>query len=257
MSISLRVINCLICFLLIAPIFIVLIISFNGDPYLVFPPKVISTYWYEKFFQDTRWKASLINSLVIAFYASVLAVTVGFLAAYSLVRGRFKRKKLLLSFVLIPLIIPNIITAIALYYVSAPLNLIGSKPWIGVAHSVIAIPVVVLILLSVLQSIDVNIERAAYSLGASRFRTFIKVIFPMAAPGIFSAALFSFLISFDELIIALFLSGISAETLQVRIWNSLILDAEPIIGSVSGFLIIVTVLLLSLDAYFRNKRQKT
>jgi len=246
----------LLCLVLIAPIAIIVVLSFSGDSILQFPPHSFSLRWYTDFFTDTRWRRALYSSLVIGLGACLIATSVGFLAAYALVRGQFRAKKLMLSFVLLPLIIPHVITAIALYFLSARLGLVGVKPWISVAHAVIGLPIVVLILVSALQNVDENVERAAYSLGASRGTTFVRVVIPLALPGVVSAALFSFLTSFDELVIAMFLSGLSAETLQVRIWNSLQMDAEPIIAAVSALLIGVTVALLGVDAILRHVRAR-
>ncbi len=246
----------LLCAVLIAPIVIIIILSFSGDAILQFPPRSFSLRWYTDFFVDARWRRALYSSLSIGLGACLIATTVGFLAAYALVRGKFKAKKLMLAFVLLPLIVPHVITAIALYFLSARLGLVGVKPWISAAHAVIGLPIVVMILISALQSVDENVERAAYSLGASRATTFLRVVIPLALPGVVSAALFSFLTSFDELVIAMFLSGLSAETLQVRIWSSLQMDAEPIIASVSALLIGVTVLLLAGDAVSRHIRAR-
>jgi ABC-type spermidine/putrescine transport system permease subunit II len=253
---GLNVFTILLCAVLIAPIAIIAILSFSGDTILQFPPRSFSLRWYVDFFTDTRWRKALYSSLTIGLGACLIATFAGFLAAYALVRGGFKAKKLMLSFVLLPLIIPHVITAIALYFLSVRLGLVGVKAWVSVTHAVIGLPIVVLILISALQGVDENVERAAYSLGASRGLTFLRVVIPLALPGVVSAALFSFLTSFDELIIAMFLSGLSAETLQVRIWNSLQMDAEPIIAAVSALFIAVTVALLSADAFLRHIRAR-
>ena len=130
----------------------------------------------------------------------------------------------------------------------------GNVFWIGLCHATVALPIVLLILLSSLQGVDVNLERAALSLGSSRFGVFTKVVIPLAFPGILSSALFAFLASFDELIISLFLAGVRSETLPVRIWNSLHLQVEPVIAAVSAFLIAVTGVVLLLDAFMRQVR---
>lgn len=254
--IFINVLTTVLCAILIAPIAIIIVLSFSADAILQFPPKSFSMRWYSVFFGDSRWLNALLCSVAIGFGACLIATVVGFLAAYALVRGTFRAKKFMLSLVLLPLIIPQVITAIALYFISAKLGLVGSKIWISLAHAVIGLPIVVLILISALQSVDENVERAAYSLGASRSVTFIRVVIPLALPSVISAALFSFLTSFDELVIAMFLSGLSAETLQVRIWNSLQMDAEPIIASVSALLIGVTVVLLAVDACLRHIRAR-
>jgi putative spermidine/putrescine transport system permease protein len=241
--------------LLMAPIVIVVVLAFGDQGVVKFPPDSYSLRWFKAFFNDSRWQKALYSSVLVATLSCLMATTLGFMAAYALVRGRFGYKKLMLSFVLMPMIVPHVITAIAMYFVSAPLKMVGNPVWIALCHSVVSLPIVLLILLSTLQGVDVNLERAALSLGCGRVRVFTHVVIPLAWPGIVSAALFAFLASFDELVISLFLAGVRAETLPVRIWNSLHLQVEPIIAAVSAFLIGVTALTLLLDAGIRRSRQ--
>jgi putative spermidine/putrescine transport system permease protein len=244
------------CLVLMLPIVILVIVAFGDQSYMRFPPEAFSLRWFEAFFGDPRWRQALVSSLVIASIACVIATVTGFCAAYAFVRSDMKAKKLLLSFMLLPVIIPQVITAIAMYFVSAPFRLVGNVFWIGVCHAVIALPIVLLILLSAMQGVDLNYERAALSLGCSRLRMFTRVVIPLALPGILSAALFAFLASFDELIISLFLAGVRSETLPVRIWNSLHLQVEPVIAAVSAFLIGVTGMVLLIDAAVRQLRAR-
>jgi putative spermidine/putrescine transport system permease protein len=245
------------CLVLMLPILIVIVLSFGDHNFIRFPPQAFSLRWFEAFFGDPRWQKALWSSLAIASIACVISTVLGFLAAYAFVRASLPFKKLLLSFMLMPIIIPHVITAAAMYFLSAPLKLVGNVYWIGVCHSVVALPIVLLILLSSLQGVDVNLERAALSLGCSRVRVFTHVVIPLALPGIISAALFAFLASFDELIISLFLAGVRSETLPVRIWNSLHLQVEPVIAAVSAFLIGVTGLILLLDFAIRHARGRS
>jgi putative spermidine/putrescine transport system permease protein len=244
------------CLVLMLPIAIVVILAFGDQSYMRFPPSAFSTRWFAAFFGDSRWQHALVSTLVIASIACVIATATGFCAAYAFVRGELRAKKLLLSLMLLPVIIPQVITAIAMYFVSAPFRLVGNVVWIGLCHAVIALPIVLLIMLSALQGVDLNLERAALSLGCSRFRMFTRVVIPLALPGILSGALFAFLASFDELLISLFLAGVRSETLPVRIWNSLHLQVEPIIAAVSAFLIGVTGVVLLLDAAVRQLRAR-
>jgi putative spermidine/putrescine transport system permease protein len=244
----------LACLVLLAPIVIVCVLSFSGEGYLRFPPSSFSLKWFDIFFGDTRWRQSLASSTLIALVACVIATTIGFLAAYALVRGEMRAKKLILSLMLAPIIVPTVITAIAMYFLTARMGLVGNMLWIGFCHAVVALPIVLLILLAALQGVDVNLERAALSLGASRSRVFFKVVVPIALPGVMSAALFAFLASFDELVISLFLAGARAQTLPVRIWNSLHLEIEPVVAAAATFLIAVTGLVLLLDGGFRRLR---
>ena len=159
------------------------------------------------FFGDLQWHRALLSSLVIGAIACVTSTTIGFFAAYAFLRTEFRGKKLLLSLMLTPVIVPSIITAIAMYYFAGKLGLIGNFLWLGLCHAAIAMLVVLLILLSALHAVDPNLERAALGLGAGRVRVFCRVVLPIMLPGVLSAALFAFLASFDELLISLFLAG--------------------------------------------------
>jgi ABC-type spermidine/putrescine transport system permease subunit II len=242
------------CLWLLAPIVIIVILAFSGEGYLHFPPSSLSLRWFARFFGDVQWQRALLSSLIIGVIACLVATTIGFFAAYAFLRAEFRGKKLLLSLMLTPIIVPSIITAIAMYYLAGRLALIGNLLWLGLCHAVIAMPIVVLMLLAALHAVDPNLERAALGLGGSRLRVFCRIVLPIALPGILSAALFAFLASFDELLIALFLAGVRAQTLPVRIWNSLNLQIEPTIAAVSAFLIGVTTLILVADGILRHRR---
>lgn len=244
----------LACLTLIAPIVIVCVVAFGGEGYVRFPPTDYSLKWFEAFFGDSRWRQSLMSSFVIGLIACAIASCIGFLSAYALIRSEFRAKKLVLSLMLMPIIVPTVITAIAMYFLTARFGLIGNALWLGFCHAIVALPIVVLILLSSLQGVDVNLERAALGLGASRTRVFFTIVVPLAMPGVLSGALFAFLASFDELIISLFLSGARAQTLPVRIWNSLHLEIEPVIAAAAAFLIAVTGSVLLLDGALRRLR---
>jgi len=253
-AVLLQALVVLLCVGLLAPILVVVIASFSGDAYVRFPPESLSLRWYERFLGDARWRNALLNSLLIGAMTCAMATLLGFLAAYALVRGRFAGKGALTAFLLAPLIVPHIVTAVAVYFLSARFGLIGVKPWIALTHSVVALPVVLVILQSALQSVDPSLERAAMVFGCDRWGVFRRVVLPLALPGVVAGALFSFLTSFDELMISLFLVGIRSETLPVRIWNSLLLEVEPTIAAVSSLLIGVTVLALLADWAVRRRR---
>ncbi|GAA2855274.1 ABC-type spermidine/putrescine transport system permease subunit II [Aminobacter niigataensis] len=244
----------LLCGGMLAPIAVVVVASFSGGGYLKFPPESLSLQWYFRFLGDARWLASLWNSFVIALMACVFSTAVGFLAAYAIARGAFAFRNAVVALLLMPLIVPHIVTAVAMYFLSARFGLVGFKPWIALAHSVVALPVVLIILQSTLKTIDPNLERAAMISGCSRAGVLRHVVLPLAMPGLISALLFSFLTSFDELLISLFLAGIRAETLPVRIWNSLLLEVEPTIAAVSSLLIAMTIVALVIEWTIRKMR---
>lgn len=250
----LRALVVLLCFGLLAPIVIVAIASFSGDGYLKFPPETFSIRWYARFLGDPRWRQAIANSFMIGIMASVLATLLGFLAAYAMVRASFPFKRVVAALLLTPVIVPHVITAVAIYFLSARLGLVSVRPWIAVAHSLVALPVVLVILQSALRTVDPALERAAMVFGCTRWGVFRRVVLPLALPGVVSAALFAFLTSFDELVISIFLAGFRSETLPVRIWNSLLLEVEPTIAAVSTLLIAVTTLALGIDALLRRRR---
>lgn len=242
------------CFMLMMPIVVVIVVSFSGDDYLTFPPGSLSWRWFALFFGDPSWQRALLVSLGAGIASAVLATAVGFVTAYAFLRSEVRSKKMLLSLVLSPIIVPHIITAIAMYYMAISINAVGSFVLLALCHSVMSLPVVVLILLSSLQSVDPSVEKAAIGMGCSRLQLFLRVVMPIAWPGVVSAGLFAFLTSFDELLIALFLGGSEFRTLPVRIWQSLEMELEPTIAAVSAFLIAVTAIILLLDLVLRSRR---
>src|SRR6267378_4333398 len=175
----------------------------------------------------------------------------------ALVRVRFRGKGVIYAVLLSPMIVPTIITAIGLYFFFVRLKATGSILAMALGHTVLALPVVVIIIAATLQGFDVRFEQAALSLGASRVTALRRVTLPLILPGVLSAALFAFLTSFDELLIPLFLSGVEVQTLTVRVWNSLVLEVDPTIAAVSSFLIGVTTVVLGVSALLRGRREAT
>ena len=249
---ALVLVAAVVLLLLIAPIVIVAIVSFSSAEYLTFPPPGFSLRWYERFFTLPGWRRALWVSVQVASITMVLATGLGLMASLALVRGRFRGKGLVYGFVLAPMIVPTIITAVALYFFFVRVVGTGSILAMAIGHTVLALPIVVMVIASTLQGFDSRLEMAAFSLGASRLTTFRRITVPIIAPAVFSAALFAFLTSFDELLIPLFLAGVQAETLSVRIWNSLLLEVDPMIAAVSTLFVVVTMIVLGLSALLRR-----
>jgi len=254
-SVALRVMAFAVLFLLIAPVVIVAIVSFGDSTYLRFPPEKLSLRWYERFFDDPKWMASIWVSVRVALIASVVATLLAIPASFSLVRGRFRMKAGVYAFVLSPLIVPVIITAIALYFFFVRIGGSGSILAMGLGHAVLALPMVVIIITATLQGFDERLEQAALSLGAGRLYAIRHVTLPLVAPGIFAASLFAFLISLDELLVPLFLSGIQLQTLSVKIWESIQYELSPVIAAVSTVLIGFTLLALIGITLLRQRRK--
>src|SRR5215468_4180245 len=238
---------------LIAPVIIILIVSFSGADYLSFPPPYLSLRWYQRFLGTPSWRQAIGVSTQVALLTMLFATALGLAAAIALVRGRFRGKGVVYAVLLSPMIVPTIITAIGLYFFFVKLKATGSILAMAVGHTVLALPVVVIIITATLPGFDLRLELAALSLGASRVTALRRVPLPLIAPGVVSAALFAFLTSFDELLIPLFLAGVEVQTLTVRVWNSLLLEVDPTIAAVSSFLIAVTCAVLGASALLRRR----
>jgi len=239
---------------LIAPIVIILIVSFSAADYLSFPPPALSLRWYARFVGVPGWRRAIWVSVQVASLTMLFATTLGLPAALALVRGRFPGKGAVYAFLLSPAIVPTIITAMGLYFFFARLKATGSLLAMALGHTVLALPVVIIIVAATLQGFDLRLEQAALSLGASRVTALRRITLPLVAPGVLSAALFAFLTSFDELLIPLFLSGVEIQTLTVRIWNSLQLEVDPTIAAVSSFLVGFTAAVLGASAALRRRQ---
>jgi putative spermidine/putrescine transport system permease protein len=253
--IVLTTVSALVLAFLVAPVVIIVVISFSNSELLTFPPPAYSLRWYSKLFSDPGWRHSFAISLKVAFLTVALSALIGLPASFALVRGKFKGKDFVYAILLSPMIVPTIITAIALYFFFARMNATGSVVAMALGHTVLALPTVVIIMGATLQGFDQRLEQAAFNLGASRLYALRRITLPLIAAGVLSAMLFAFLTSFDDLLIPLFLSGMLNETLSVKMWNGLRYSADPLIAAVSSFLIWVTaVVLISTSLLKRRKR---
>lgn len=226
------------------PILIVVPMSFSSAEALTFPPPGLSLRWYESFFGDARWLQAARTSVIVALASSTLAAVLGSAAAYGLVRGNWLGRKAVEANFLLPLIVPQVITALALYIYFARLGILGTLPGLIMGHTVLGLPYVVLIMSVAIRSFDVRIEQVALSLGSSWQRMFVTVVLPNLAPSLAAAWLFAFVISFDEVIITFFLAGAN-ETIPKRMFNELMLQVNPTITAIATLLIAVSIITIS------------
>jgi putative spermidine/putrescine transport system permease protein len=244
---------------LVLPVLVVVPMSFSSSRYLQFPPPGLSLRWYVNYLGDPEWTGATARSLVVAALVTAICTVVGTAAALGLVRGTFRGKQLVNGLIVSPMVVPVIIVAIALYFFFAPFKawgvpLIGTVPGLVIAHSLIALPLVVINVSATLRGFDRHLEMASQNLGASPLVTFRRVTFPLIRPGIVSGALFAFITSFDELVIAIFISGSTARTLPVKMWEGIRLEIDPTIAAVSSLLIGLSVTLLLALALLRQDR---
>jgi len=238
------------------PILIVVPLSFSSALYLTFPPPGLSIQWYENFFDRSDWLGSAWLSIWVGATVMVLSTCLGTLAAIGLVRGQFTGKKLINGFILSPLIAPVIIVAIGIYFFYARLGLVGNPLALVLAHTGLAVPFVVINVSATLQGFDDRLECAALSLGATPWRTFWQITLPIIRPGVMAGAVFAFISSFDELIVALFVSGSTAVTLPRKMWQSIRFEIDPTIAAVSTLLIAFTTALLLTSEFLRRRSER-
>ena len=222
---------------LIAPILIVVPMSFSTAISFQFPPPAYWLGYYRKFFTSEEWLEAALNSLVIAVGATLFTMALVIPAAFGYVRHRFRGKSLVNLLIMSPLIVPHVVSALAYYGFLGKARLTGTHLGVIVAHGVLAVPVAFFVISATLKGFDRNLERAAMSAGAGPFRTFFHVTLPVLRPGMLVAALFAFLSSFNEAVVALFIGGRGAATLPKKMYESIRLESDPVIAVVSTLLV--------------------
>jgi putative spermidine/putrescine transport system permease protein len=238
---------------LVAPVAIVGIMSFSSSRFLAFPPPGWSSEWYRKFFTDPVWLEATANSFRLGVAVALIATPLGTLAAYGLARKRLPARRGFAALLSSPMVVPVIVAAISLYGFYVALGLTGGFAGILAAHVVLAVPFVTISVVASLRRFDPVIERAAASLGASPLRAFITVVLPNIVPGVVSGAVFAFITSFDELVIAMFVGG-RTMTLPRKIWEDLVVLIEPTQAAASMVLVAVSIVTLAVWAVAQRAR---
>jgi putative spermidine/putrescine transport system permease protein len=239
----------LIYFFLMLPLLVVFPISLSSAPYMQFPPPGLSWQWYERYLDDPQWIDATWRSLYVGGATAVLALVLGVPLAFALVRSRFPGRALLDRLALAPLIVPTIILSVATYGLFAKLKLVGTWYGLVVAHTVLALPFVVLVLAAGLRDFDRALEQAAAGLGASRWQTLRRITLPLLRPSLVSAGLLAFISSFDEVVVALFLAGANM-TLPKKMFDNIMMEIDPTIAAVSVIQILLVSLVLILIGRF-------
>ncbi|NGO46139.1 ABC transporter permease [Streptomyces ureilyticus] len=242
----------MILLFLALPIVVILVTSFSDNAFAAFPPDTWTLNWYKALFADgSKWPAALSLSALVAALSTVFSLIIGVTAATALVRSELPLRSAVFALVLGPLVIPQIVTALGLFLLFEPAAMLGSPIAIALGHTVLAAPIAVLILIATLRGIDERLEDAAASMGAGRLTIARRITFPLAAPGMIAAAIFSFITSFDEFYISQFLSSVDTVTLPVQVYNSLTFEIDPSVTAISAILIAFAILALGLVALVR------
>ncbi len=226
----------LVAVFLIAPIVIIVPMSFSTAISFEFPPPGYGIGYYRKFLADPDWLEPLLNSFVAAAGTTVLSMALVVPAAFCFVRRRFFGRGVVNLLIMLPLVVPQVVAAPGYYGYLSAIRLVGTPLGVVIAHTALAVPVVFLVVTASLKGLDPNLERAAMSSGAGPWRTFWHVTMPVLSPGLMVAALFAFLTSFNEAVIAIFIAGRDGATLPKKMFESIRLESDPVIAVVSTLL---------------------
>jgi mannopine transport system permease protein len=237
---------------LLLPTVLIVPMSFGPDQYLRFPPAGFTLHWYAVYFSDADWLDATLFSVKIAILTALAATVVGTLVAMALVRGRLPLKPAFELLVVGPVIVPNIALAIAMFLVFDRLHLVGTTFGFVAAHTALAMPFVVFTILASLYRFDADLERAALSCGANPLQAFAMVTLPQITPGIVSAALFAFIISFDEPVISFFISDLDHRSLPRKMFEDIDYNISPTLAAVATMLTGLTLLALVLAHFLKR-----
>ncbi len=241
---------------LVVPVLIIVPLSFNAGSFLSYPLNGFSLRWYQAFFHSREWLGALGNSLLIAPLATLLATVLGVLASVGLVRGEFRGKSLVLAIIISPMIAPVVIVAVGMFFFFARINLLNSYLGLVLAHAMLGVPFVVITVTAVLKNYDINLTRAAASLGAPPWQAFRRVTLPLIAPGVFSGALFAFAASFDEVVVTLFLASPSQRTLPIQMFAGIRENLDPTIAAAASLMVGAALILLLVMEMLRRRSSR-
>lgn len=231
---------------LLAPLFPVLIMSFSNDPYLSFPPTTWGVRWYEALPSNQLFLNGLRVSIIVSTSATVLALIIGTSAAYSIARLRLPGRDFLLALFTAPLVVPSIVLGLGLLLVLVQVRMNGTLVALIAVHTLLVSPFVIRIVLTGLSTIPPDVETAASSLGATPFKVFRRITLPLLRPAMIAAAGLSFLISFDEVAVTLFVSGPNQATLPIQVFRYTADHSDPQVAALSVFLIAISVTIMFL-----------
>lgn len=240
-------------FYLLAPTLVIVPMSFTEARILSFPPEGFSLQWYERMLTDRQWSTGMVNSFQVAVLVTILATILGTLAALALTRGRFPGRSAINAVLLTPLIVPVVIIAIGMFALFVQWRISGSIVGLVVAHTALALPFVVVNVAAILRTMDRNLELAAANLGADPRRTFVRITLPIILPGVLAGAIFAFITSWDEVVIAIFMTSARFRTLPVEMWEQVRQVVDPTVAAVATTLLLITTILLMLLLVVRRQ----
>ncbi|WP_407114667.1 ABC transporter permease [Bradyrhizobium sp. LMG 9283] len=251
-----RLICAAVLLFLIAPILVIIPLSFNSVPFFTYPMAGLSLRWYEEFFLTIRWQGALHNSIFVALSVTMLSTVLGTLAALGLSRPNFPFRAAVMSLLISPMIVPVVITAVAVYFFYADVGLLNTYTGLILAHTMLATPFVVITVIATLTGFDHSLTRAAAGLGARPITVFFKVTLPLIIPGMISGSLFAFLTSFDEVVVALFVASAEQRTLPKVMFSGIREEISPTITAAATVLTLFSVAMLTTVELLRRRSER-
>lgn len=260
---SFRFICGLIFFFLIAPIVIIVPLSFNAVPFFTFTPEMLSfdpagysLKWYEDFFTNASWQGAVKNSVIIAFFSTILATVLGTVAALGLSRPHMPYKTAIMALLISPMVVPLIISAAGMYFFYTKVGLASTHLGVILAHTALGTPFVVITVTATLVGFDQSLIRAGLMCGATPPTVFFRVIMPLILPGVISGALFAFVTSFDEVVVVLFVGSFEQRTIPWQMFSGIREQISPTILAAATLLVIVSMLLLAALELIRRRNER-
>lgn len=250
------------CFL-IGPLFIIVPLSFNAEPYFTFTEKMLtfdpdgySLRWYENFLTSQAWLHAIKNSVIVAVLSTILATVLGTVAALGLASRFMPFRSTIMMILISPMIVPVIISAAGMFFFFSDIGIAQSYLGVVLAHTALGIPFVVITVTATLTGFDQSLIRAANSLGASPARAFFKVVLPLVLPGVISGALFAFATSFDEVVVVLFIAGPEQRTVPIAMWSGIREEINPTILAVATVLVALSIAMLTTVELLRRRSER-
>lgn len=241
---------------LLLPIFVSAPISLTPERFLILPKDEVTLRNYVNLFTNEKWTSSIWQSLVIALCSTAIATTLGTLCAIGLWRIASRTTEMVRGLVLMPLIVPTIVSALAFYRIFVDLKLLDSYPGVILAHAVLSVPYVVITVSTSLANLDLRLEQAARNLGASIGQTMRLVILPLIAPGVMVGAVFAFIQSWDEIVVTLFITSLKIFTLPRRMWDGIREQADPTIAACATALIVLTAIAIGVQIWRKSRQDR-
>lgn len=241
---------------LIAPILVVIPLSFNSVPFFTYPMPGLSVRWYEEFFLTGRWQGALHNSILVGISVTLLSTLLGTLAAIGLSRPNFPWRTAVMTVLISPMVVPVVITAVGVYFFYASVGLLNTYTGLILAHTTLAAPFVVITVTATLTGFDHSLTRAAAGLGASPLTVFFKITLPLILPGVISGSLFAFLTSFDEVVVALFVTSAEQRTLPKVMFSGIREEISPTIIAAATVLTLLSIAMLTAVELLRRRSER-